>query len=438
MTHLTLLLYGSYILFISLNGFFLYRICRGFAKVKEKLWARMLLFITLMLTSGMVIWVGDNNFAMTLPFYLVGFLAATKGDLLGRITVGGVFFCFIMSVCAMADTYFTSLDRFGYYDIVSRLVRPLVFGLFYLIFYKRLKGEAVKLPHHLWKLCAGLTLLPFAALSVLILPAYWMPESILLHDLNWFQGAVILPISLLASLALLCSILVLADYEAKAQAAAFSQMRELYYQGLKREQAQVRTLRHDLRNHLNAALGLLERDETEKARKYLFELADSQALHSSRRICENEIVNIVLASKCEDMEQRGICADIQILLPAALPIADTDLCALLGNAIDNAIEAAQKSKDKHITIRCKAERGLFMLRVENSFAGEIRRDLRTTKKDKKLHGFGLAGMREIVTRYGGFLQAAPMGEKFELLISIPMLPQPKTGFRFSLREHEAE
>lgn len=375
-----------------------------------------------MLTSGMVIWVGDNNFAMTLPFYMLGFLAATEGDRLGRITVGGVFFCLIMSVCAMANTYLTPLDRFGYYDIASTLVRPLVFGLLYLVFYRRLKGQTIKLPHHLWKLCAGLTLLPFASLSVLILPAYWMPESILLYNLNWFQGTVILPISLLSSLVLLCSILVLADYETKVQAAAFSEMRELYYQDLKREQTQVRTLRHDLRNHLNTVLGLLERDEAEKARQYLLELADSQALHSSHRICENEIANIVVSSKCEDMKQCGILADIQILLPDGLPIADTDLCALLGNAIDNAIEAAQKSDDKQITIHCKAERGLFMLRVQNSLIGKVPADLSTTKKDKKLHGFGLTGMREIVTRYGGFLETAPIGKKFELLISIPLQP----------------
>ena len=412
------------ILILVLNGFFLYQLCHGFTKIKERLWARILLFITLMLTSSMVIWVGDNNFAITLPFYLIGFLTATEGDLLGRITVGGIFYCFIMSVCAMADTYLGSLDSFGFYDIASGLMRPLAFGIFYLIYYKRLNKRTITLPHHLWKLCAGLSLLPFVSLSALILPAYWMPESILLHDLNWFQGTVILPISLLGSLILLYSILVLADYESKAQAAALSEMRELYYQDLKREQTQVRTLRHDLRNHLNTVLGLLERNETEKARQYLFKLTDSKSLHNSLRICENEIVNIVLSSKHEDMKRHGINMDIQIALPATLPIADTDLCVLFGNALDNAIEAAQKSEDKQITILCRAERGLFMLQIENSMAGERLSNLSTTKHDKKLHGFGLAGMREIVARYGGFWKTEAKEGVFELIVSIPLeLPQ---------------
>lgn len=419
--HLTSFLFGTYFLFVAINGYFLYRLCLGFTAVKEKVWAKLMLFVTLMLTSGMIIWIGDNNFAMTLPFYLAAFLMATKGDFIGRLTVGIDFFCLIMAVCAMADTYLIPFDHFGIYDMATRLLRPFAFGAFYLLFRKHLKQGPVKLPRHLWKLCAGLTILPLATLSVLILPAYWMPESILLHDLNWFQGAVILPISLLSSLVLLCSILVLSDYETKAQAAAFSEMREIYYQGLKREQTQVRTLRHDLRNHLNAALGFLERSETEKARQYLLELSDSQALHSSRRICENEIVNVVVSSKCEEMAQRGIAADIQISLPAVLPIADTDLCALMGNALDNAIEAVQKSEDKHMSIRCKAERGLFMLRVKNPLAGKVHADLSTTKKDKALHGFGLAGMREIVARYGGCLEAGTKENVFELIVSIPLI-----------------
>lgn len=415
---------SSYSICIVLNGFFLYRLCGIFSERKESRWAKVLLFCTLMLSSSMVIWIGDNNFAMTLPFYMLAFLLSTKGSFLGRLTVGAVFFCLIMSVSAMIDTYLIQPNFVKIYDILTRMLRPLVFGIFYLFFHRYLKQGTIKLPYHLWKLCAGLSILPLATLSVLILPAYWMPDSILLHNFNWFQGTVILPIALISSLLLLRSILVLADYETKAQAAAFSEMREIYYQGLKREQTQVRTLRHDLRNHLTAALGFLELGEPEQTRQYLLKLADSQVLNSLCRICENEIVNVVVSSKWEDMKQCGITSDIQIALPSTISITDPDLCALLGNALDNAIEGAQKSTGKHISIRCKSERGLFMLRVSNSIAGNVPTDLSTTKKDKALHGFGLAGMREIATRYGGFLDAGLQGDIFELIVSIPLKEMP--------------
>lgn len=268
---------------------------------------------------------------------------------------------------------------------------------------------------------SGLSAAPIlVTLSVLILPAYWMPDSILIENLTLFQGMFILPLSLISSVVLLHSILILADYEQKAQAAALAEMREVYYQSLQKEQTQVRTLRHDLRNHLNTVLGLLEEKETQKAQEYLAKLTDSPVLRRSRRLCDNEIVNVVLTSKCEEMERLDIGADIKISLPEQLPFADTDLCALFGNALDNAIDATKRAKNKKITLRCKVEYGMFMLLIQNPLAGDEHEDLSTTKKDKALHGFGLNGMREIVTRYGGIFDAGKKENQFELILNMPL------------------
>lgn len=419
--HFLLFVLGPFTVFMLLSGLFLFWFCQAFVALKVSWWARSVLFLTLALSASMVIWLGDNNFALTLPFYMAAFLASTTGDLLGRITVGSIFFCFIMSLCAMTDTYLIPIDRLGYYDIVTKAIRPLIFGISYLLFRRHLPATPVQLPHHLWKLCAGLTCFLMVTLSVLILPAYWMPDSILLHNFNWFQGTIILPMAFVGAVVVLCSILVLADYEKKAQAANLAKLREVYYQTLQQEQNQVRTLRHDLRNHLSTVLGLLERGDSQKARHYLQELTDSPALRRSHRICENEIVNVVIAAKLEAMEQYGILPDFQISLPSRLPIADIDLCALLGNALDNALEATQKAEIKKIVVRCKIEQGLFMLRVNNPLSGKVTSDLSTTKQDKAHHGFGLAGMREIVSRYGGALAAQAKGSQFELIVSIPTL-----------------
>ncbi len=129
---------------------------------------------------------------------------------------------------------------------------------------------------------------------------------------------------------------------------------------------------------------------------------------------------MVLAAKAEDMDQRGLIGDFAVSLPRELSITDTDLCALLGNALDNAIEAAVQAGDKRISVRCRADKGLFMLRVENAVEGEIRPDLSTTKADKSAHGFGLAGMREIAQRCGGSLETRVQGGRFELVACIPL------------------
>ena len=410
--HALLFLLGPYILLSLVSGAFLYLGCGKFVKIREKAWGKLLLLVTFTLASSLVVWIGDNNFALMLPFYLAAFYLSTEGDWLGRLTVGGIFFCLTMAVCAITDSYQIPLG--GY--TVSRIIRPLFFGLLYLLL-TRASHKQVQLPHRLWNLCAGLTLLPFVTLAVLILPTYWMEDF---NHLTLFQGVFLLPLTILVSVMILLSILVLDDYEEKAQAVALSQMREVYYENLQREQRQIRTMRHDLRNHLNTIQGLLDQGQESRAREYLNQLTESPALQRTRRLCDNELVNVVLASKCQEMEEKEIRADLKIHLPVRLPLQDTDLCALLGNALDNALEAAAKSRDKKIFLRCRAEQGMFMLLLQNSLAGNERPDLSTTKKDKKHHGFGLAGMEEIARRYGGVLEAGPKEGLFELVVNIPL------------------
>ena len=410
-------LYWSWILFALANGFFLCRLTTAFVPVREKRICKVVLFLLMCGTSGMVIWVGDNNLLMTLPVFIVLYLASTKGDLMGRIATGITFFCLIMSVCAILDTY---VHKTYHYDIIVRVARPAVFGLLYVVLRRRLPSAAVQLSRRLWKLVLGLSAMPFSALVAVVLLTYRKYESEAIHALSLNQGLVVLPIVLITSVVILVAILTLADYEALAQEKRLASLREVYYQGIRREQAQVRTLRHDLRNHLTVLLGLIESGERERAEDYLQQIVGSPALKGSRQVCDNTAANAVLAAKTEEMARCGLHGDVQVSLPENLPVAEIDLCALLGNALDNAMEAAVKAEDKSITVRCRADKGMLMLKVRNALAGDERDDLATTKADKKYHGFGLAGMREIANRYGGILETSTDGGCFELLVCLPL------------------
>ena len=90
---------------------------------------------------------------------------------------------------------------------------------------------------------------------------------------------------------------------------------------------------------------------------------------------------------------------------------------------DNAQEAALQTCDHRVLLRCRTEKGLFMLRVVNAFQGPLPPDLVTSKEDKSAHGFGVPGMREIAERYGGALDIRASGGRFELIASLP-LSQP--------------
>lgn len=129
---------------------------------------------------------------------------------------------------------------------------------------------------------------------------------------------------------------------------------------------------------------------------------------------------MVLAAKAAQLEAAGLTPDFSAALPAALPVADPDLCALLGNALDNALEAAAPLPGGTVTLRASAQKGLLMLRVENPAAVPPAPGAATAKPDKAAHGLGLPSMREIAARYQGTLDARYEAGQFELIVCLQL------------------
>ena len=413
-------LYFSYFLTVAASGFFLYRHCTPFVRLRKSRFWRALLFLTLAGTSGMVIWIGDPNLLYTLPVFFALFFLATWGDRIGRLAVCIILFCLEMSVCAFLDSYVERINGEALYDVLVRMARPLVFGPLWLLLRRRLPREPVTLSRRLWKLVLGLAAMPLCALIAVVLLTFRRYESAEVYAVAMNQGVVVLPFVFLTSLVLLYAILILASHEQLERASQLAGLREIYYRGLQQQETQVRRLRHDLRNHLTVIRGLLEQGDEEGAIGYLDQIAGSPALRGTMRICENETANVVLTAKAEVMEREEITADLAVSLPRDLPVADADLCALLGNALDNAIEGTRGGPRRQVTIRCRADKGLLMLRVTNSMGNPVKPDLSTTKADREAHGFGIPGMREIAERYGGLLDAGARDGEFELVVCLPL------------------
>ena len=411
-------LYCGYFLTVAASGFFLYRLCAPFVRLRQgRLW-KALLFLTLAGTSGMVIWIGDPNLLYTLPVYFGLFLLCTKGDLVGRLAVCIIFFCLEMSVCALLDSYVQVLDRPQLYALLVLLLRTAIFGVLWLWLRHQFPAQQARLSRRLWKLMLALAAMPLCALIAVVLLTFQKYESAAVDAMALNQGLVVLPFVLVTSIVLLFAVRILAHHEQLEQASRLAGLREVYYQGLRQQERQVRQLRHDLRNHLTVVQGLLEKCDAQRAIGYLEQIAASPALRGGRRFCENEAANVVLAAKAEVMERAGIAADFAVSLPKELPVADTDLAALLGNALDNAIEGVEGAAEKRIALRCRVDKGLFMLRVENPVGAAIHPDLATTKADKSAHGFGIPGMQEIAERYHGTLEAEGKDGRFILLVCL--------------------
>ena len=218
-------LYWTWLVFILANGFFLFRISSAFVRVKEKRVFKLMLFLLLSGSSGMIIWVGDNNLLLTLPVFVALHMASTRGARLGRLATAIVFFCLIMSVCAIADTYLKDLEH---YEVARRLMRVAAFGLLYAALRRRLPREPVRLSQRLWKLVLGLSAMPFCALVAVVLLTYRRYDSAEVHALSMNQGLVVLPFVLITAVVILFAILTLADYERLTRENRLASLREVY------------------------------------------------------------------------------------------------------------------------------------------------------------------------------------------------------------------
>lgn len=404
------------LLLVLADGLFVYLLTSPFVAFRKGRWPRLVLLLLYSGSCGMVIRIGDPNMIYTMLVFFPCFFLVTQGQFSHRLALAIISFCYIMSTCVMIDSYAYMAEG---YDYIVRLLRPVVFGGIYFFFRKRLPGEPVSLSSGLWKLMLGLAVMPFFSLVAVVGLTYYRYDS-LVYIVSKNQGLAVLPAVLLGSLLLLRAIITLTDYERLQSESRLSALREMYYQGLQREQNQVRTLRHDMRNHMAVLQGLLDNGDTGKAEEYLRELLGSAALSGGRRICAHETANAVLSVKLGEMERLGIPADFQVNLPEKLDISDTDLCALLGNALDNAMEACTKVKTPDIRLRCRMDKGMLMLMVSNPLSGDEKPGLGTTKADGKNHGFGLPGMTEIARRCGGSLDTRTEDGRFELIACIPM------------------
>lgn len=381
-------------------------------------WKRLAVYYLLYVTFKMPCWLGDENPILLFPFFLLAFLALLPGDKLQRMVCGGILYTLFISLNAIFDSMFYRESVF----LASLLIKMLIWCLLAFFLVRIAPEGGLRLSQKLWLLLGGLTLAPLMSTLSFSIWGYHRATG---ADFSLYQtiflriGYTILPFALFSALALLIAAVVLSRHEALEQESKMAALREVYYNGLKQEQFQLRTLRHDLRNHVTALQGLAEQGRQEELNRYLADLAGSPALEGGRRYAKNETANVVLCSKAAQMEELGLVPDLVVSLPETLTLPATELCALLGNALDNAIEGSAGADNKNITLRVRLEKGMFMLQVRNAIGREVNPGLTTTKEDSGRHGYGLAGMREIAARHGGSLEAVAMDGSFELLVCFP-------------------
>ena len=191
------------------------------------------------------------------------------------------------------------------------------------------------------------------------------------------------------------------------------------YENLRRHSEEVASLRHDLRHHITALQGLCREGNTEEVRKYLEALSQRPELNRAGGYTVHPAVDAVLTAMLARGAETGVRTEVRVELPPELPIPNSDLCPLLMNLLENALEANEKAPegaDKWLRVTMHIRGEYLYIGVENPRFGSVDFDpeerlFRSTKSGAH-HGMGLKSARAVARKYHSELVLKADGDAF--------------------------
>lgn len=209
---------------------------------------------------------------------------------------------------------------------------------------------------------------------------------------------------------LMATVLVVRYSTAKKQSEFLALQGELlkeHYQKLEEMAEENRQLLHDVKNHFLILQEMEREKDWEELHQYLSEAGALYLDVKKFRWTGNQMMDLVLSRKKAEAEQKGIVFELSGTSVRDLPMTDSEIVSLLGNLLDNAVEACERITDhaqRRIQVMVEQKGNLLRIQIENSVEEApvvVRGKIATTKKNKSLHGYGLQNVKRVVNRYEG-------------------------------------
>jgi len=200
-----------------------------------------------------------------------------------------------------------------------------------------------------------------------------------------------------------------------------------YYEEMEQKYTETRQLWHDFHNHLLAIQELTRTGDIDAANRYMKEL--ESAIDETHILTKtgSQALDVLIYRKNQMAKEAGIHLDISILAKIKREeFADVDMCCVVGNLLDNCLEALKDypSEQKKATLEIQRKGDMLFITSRNAYVGERKQSahgFRTTKQDAKNHGYGLSGIKRVCEKYHGSLQVET--KEGEFLVKVLMMAQ---------------
>lgn len=251
-------------------------------------------------------------------------------------------------------------------------------------------------------------LLPVVSIGVNLFMIPFDPEILLQGRL--LQGYIVISCTLLLLLLLSYAFLYfiarsLSRNDRLRQENQFLSMQQSQYERLCKAIEETRQARHDMRHHFSVLSALAERKEWEELKDYLGNAWESIP-NVELNLCDNQAVDGVAGHFCLSFKENQIPFSINIDLPRKLPVSEIDMCLIMSNLLENALEASLRTEKTKRYIKFQAylhSDNVVLITVENKFDGIIKEKNGVFQSSKrKGDGVGLQSVRSMAEKNGGY------------------------------------
>jgi len=277
-------------------------------------------------------------------------------------------------------------------------------------------------------------------ISAVNLNKLWIPLIILpigvtfIEFLHYFidPAAISIIASLFNSLGVILIIFYLYNIISKAiedniKSALHSQEKEYYFTQCQLMQESVentKSIRHDMQLHLATARDFITSNKSDEAANYLSSLINDIGKNEIYSNTKNTAFDSIINFKLCNTNQENIKLDLRLLIPPSLNIEVADIVIIIGNLLDNAIDAVSMVEEKVIKLDIEYSRECLFIQIENTFDGVVKYAEETNEKEKRIvtrknigeHGHGLKNIRKSIEKYNGHFDITHEGNTFSTVV----------------------
>lgn len=201
-------------------------------------------------------------------------------------------------------------------------------------------------------------------------------------------------------------------------------MQKEYYDALSRQMHEIREIKHDINYFIGVMSRLAEEGNIERLRLFLSEYCEKIKMDQLPFFCEHTIANSIIGYYYLRAKGYGIPFESRCKISGQTSMSDSDLCIVLGNALDNAVFACRQmdtSTERFVSIEAGIMKGQWLIKVTNSYNGRlvIKDGRYISSKGGNLHGLGIRNIEKVVETYGGFIRISNDEKLFTLMVAVP-------------------